>query len=191
VAPFLDHRGQLGYASRKWNNHTFPFTDDFLSILKTQNSSFNTDPLLDSYNVTISAVAAIVDAEATEKPEKSTLTLKSSDSFQSMDIYNYPLSQVFVWKPATAADTTLTINLPSLELSLNYSGPMAFPSFLGELIGGDLILSPSDFPDHEAQLRDLGITEIKILMKADGALPVIRYHSIGIFPLPTSIIKAQ
>jgi type VI secretion system protein ImpL len=141
--------------------------------------------------VTISAVATLVDAKASEKPERTSLTLKASDSVQTMDIYNYPSSQTFVWKPATGGDTTLTISLPSLDLFLSYSGPNAFPSFLEELIRGDLVLVPGDFPDHAQQLAGLGITEIRVIMKADGALPVIGYHNLEPPPLPSSIIKAE
>lgn len=191
VAPFVEHRGQLGYSASKWDDFVFPFTDDFLSLLTVESSQFDNARLQDQYEVTISAVATLVDAKASEKPERTSLTLKASDSVQTMDIYNYPASRTFVWKPATGADTTLTISLPSLDLFLSYSGPNAFPSFLEELIRGDLVLAPGDFPDHAQQLAGLGITEIRVIMKADGALPVIGYHNLEPPPLPSSIIKAE
>jgi type VI secretion system protein ImpL len=181
----------MSYLPRKWDDNAFPFTDDFLSLLTVESTQFDNLQIKDSYDVTISAVATLVDAQATEKPERTSLTLKSTDSVQTMDIFNYPSSQNFNWKPATGSDTTLTISFPSMDLFLSYSGPNAFPSFLNELISGDLILVPSDFPDHEQQLKQMGITRIRIIMKADGAIPVIRYHSLEPLPIPNSIIKAE
>jgi hypothetical protein len=188
LAPFLDHNGSLGYSPRKWGEQAFPFTEDFLKLLSIGNSLFTSEPLLDSYQVTVSGVATLVDAKALEKPERTTLTLKSSDSVQTLNIFNYPDSKVFNWKPQNSGDTQLTIVLPSLELYLDYSGRNAFPTFLSDVLKGDLLLTPADFPDHREQLLALGITGIRVILKADSALPVVRYLNLNHIPLPTSII---
>jgi hypothetical protein len=191
LAPFVEHQGTLGYAPRSWNGRPFPLTDDLLRLISVGSASFASEPALESYDVTISAVATVVDAQAAEKPERTSLTLKSSDSFQSMDMFNYPISKVFTWKPATGGDARLTITLPSLELYLSYTGPNAFPSLLSDLVKGDLVLTPADFPVHQQQLAALGITQIRVMIKADGALPVMRHLNLNFMPLPRSIMKAS
>ncbi|MDR1084139.1 MAG: hypothetical protein LBP22_04590 [Deltaproteobacteria bacterium] len=190
AAPFLVSSGARGYRAAVWDKISFPFSDDFLHLLSVGNSALTAEPLLDSYQVKISAVASLVDEEAREKPERTTLTLNSADSLQSLDIYNYPISRDFTWKPATAGDTELAIILPSLELYVNYSGPHAFAGFLKDVLKGELIFTPADFPEHEGQLKGLGISQIRVIIKADGALPVVRYLDLKPLPLPASIIKA-
>jgi type VI secretion system protein ImpL len=190
-APFLNAgQGEAGYSARTWEGLKFPFTDDFLHLLTVGNKSFSQEPILDSYQVVISAVAALVDKDAREKPQRTTLTLKSTDSLQTMDIFNYPISKTFTWKPETAGDTELAIIMPSLELYLNYSGPYAFAGFLRDILRGEMILKPADFPDHQERLEALGVSEIRLIIRADGALPVIRFLELSPMPLPTSIVKA-
>jgi hypothetical protein len=190
AAPFVESQGVLGYAARKWGDQSFPLTEDFFRLLTVGNDSMAAEPLLDSYNVTISAVAALVDSGAQEKPERTSVTLKGADSVQTLDILNYPISKVFAWKPGSSADALITITLPSVELYLSYEGPNGFPTLLSDILRGDLVLTPADFPDHHEQLSALGITQIRLMIQADGALPVIRHLNLNQQPLPHSIIKA-
>jgi type VI secretion system protein ImpL len=131
AAAFINKRNNE-YAARQWEHRSFPFTYDFLRLLTVGNVAFETPPL-DSYNVTVTSVATLVDSEASEKPERTTITLKSSDSVQTMDNFNYPTSNIFVWKPATGGDTELTIAFPSLELYVTWSSKNAFPTFVSEI----------------------------------------------------------
>jgi type VI secretion system protein ImpL len=189
AAAFLN-KLNTGYAARKWGKHTFPFTDDFLRLLTVGNVAFQSPPQ-DSYNVTISALATLVDAEAKEKPERTTITIKSADSVQTMDNFNYPISKVFVWKPDSGGEIDLTIAFPSLELYVNWSGTNAFPSFVSDILRDDLRFTPDDFPDHSEQLKSMGIKEIHLFIQADGALPVVRHLDLVPLPLPSSIIKPK
>ncbi|MDR1546116.1 MAG: hypothetical protein LBU12_05275 [Deltaproteobacteria bacterium] len=190
AAPFLDHQSSLGFSARKWDKQPFPFTDDFLKLLNVDDAQFSSQRLADSYNVTITVLAAIVDSEAKEKPERTTVTYKSADLIQSIDNFNYPLSKSFIWKPAADdGQVTVTVALPSLTLFLDYGGPYAFPNFLAEVVKGELILRPDDFPDHAQQLEAMGVSEIRLLMQADGALPVVRHLQLSPAPLPASIVR--
>jgi hypothetical protein len=190
AAAFLEHDNVSGYSARKWDGKPFPFTVDFLKLLTLGNSGPSSEKMLDSYNVTVSAVATVVDGEAREKPERTTLTYKTQELVQTLDNYNYPISKTFVWKPTVQdGEVSLAISLPSLTLYAEYSGPYAFPTFLSEVVKGDLILRAEDFPDHAQQLQSLGVTEIRVLMQADDALPVVRYLQLNPTPLPASIIR--
>ncbi|MDR1578203.1 MAG: hypothetical protein LBT86_08280 [Deltaproteobacteria bacterium] len=189
AAPFLVDSGEKGYQAAIWDKKVFPFTDDFLRILNAGNQFFIREPIQDSYNVTISAVASLVPETALEKPQRTTLTLKSPDSIQTLDIFNYPISKVFSWKPGQIGDVELAIILPSLELYLTYNGSNAFAGLLTDILKGDLVFTPSDFPERQEKLKALGITELKVLIKADGAIPVIRFMDLNPLPLPRSIVK--
>jgi hypothetical protein len=186
LGPFVEAEGS-GFKARSWAGLEFPLTQDFLNLLDA--GSRTAEPIADSYPVTVSAVASLVDSQALEKPERTSLTLKSPDSVQTLDIYNYPVSRTFTWKPASGGDAELAVFLPSLELYVRYSGPYAFPALLKDILKGELVYHPSDFPDHEQQLNALGITGIRIMIQADGALPAIRLLDIRPLPLPASIIK--
>ncbi|MDR1578411.1 MAG: hypothetical protein LBT86_09355 [Deltaproteobacteria bacterium] len=191
VAPFLVDSGVRGFRAAQWENRLFPFTDDFLRLLTQGHQPAAELTNKDSYDVTISAVASLVPEAALEKPQRTTLTLKNPDSLQTVDIFNYPISKVFAWKPGLTGDVELAIVFPSLELYLNYSGLNAFASFLRDILKGELVFTPRDFPEHQERLNSLGITEIRVLIKADGALPVIQYMDQKPLPLPNSIVKVS
>ncbi|MDR3203632.1 MAG: hypothetical protein LBV23_02635 [Deltaproteobacteria bacterium] len=189
VAAFIEAKSSDGYAAKSWDNLTFPLSDDFLKLLIMGNSIQTKEPLADSYTVTISGVATLVDEKALEKPEKTTITLTSPDSLQQMDIYNYPVSRLFSWKPSQNFEVMVTISFPSLELYVNYAGSLSFPNFLSDINKGELRLKPEDFPDHCEQLKALGVSEIVLIIKADNANSVVRYLKLSPIKLPPSIIK--
>ena len=128
---------------------------------------------------------------AAEKPERTSVTLKGSDSVQTLDILNYPVSKVFTWKPAQSGDAEMAIPLPSLELHLARGGPNGFPRLPSDILRGDPVPTPADFPDHRRQLAALGITRIRLVIRADGAPPASRHLDLQPTPMPRSIIKAQ
>jgi hypothetical protein len=189
AAPFLDSAGP-GFSARSWEGRTFPFTEDFLKLV-----SVGGGPLLeaqpDSYKVNVTVTATLAGDEALEKPQRTVITLKTPDEVQQMVNYNYPSSQVFSWKPGADAETSLEIDLPSLTLMVSWGGPEGFPSFLNDLVTQNFELYPRDFPEHRAQLESLGISRIRVLMKADGALPVIKYLNLPRPVLPVSIVSTS
>ncbi|MDR1165181.1 MAG: hypothetical protein LBO66_04775 [Deltaproteobacteria bacterium] len=192
AGPFLRSLGVAGFAAQEWEGERFPFTDDFLRLV-SQGDSANmmAKAPVGGYPVTVSIDATVVDARAAERPERTTLTLRTADKTQTLSNYNYPVSQTFTWVPGTAAAASLEIALPSVSLFISYDGPLSFPAFLNDLISGEFILRPRDFPDHEAQLESLGVSEIRVLMRADGTLPVIQHLNLSASPLPAFIVKAD
>jgi type VI secretion system protein ImpL len=126
-----------------------------------------------------------------ERPQKTTITLTAPDLKQELENYNFPVSKAFVWKPGINSTTSLEIDFPSVTLYISYDGLESFPNFLNDLIREGFILKPSEFPDHKEQLESLGISEIRVIMKADGALPIINLLSLPRQPLPASIIKEK
>jgi type VI secretion system protein ImpL len=191
AAPFVQMQGANGYRASTWRGITFPFTEDFLRLASISGIGAGSQTLLDSYPVQLEIQATVVDNNATEKPQKTTLTLRAPDGVQILENYNFPSSKTFTWKPGIPAEASIEIDLPSVSLYISYDGENGFPSFLNDLLTQGFTLRPVDFPDHKDQLIALGISEIKVLMKADGALPVINFLNLNRLPLPPSIIKGN
>ncbi|MDR2349664.1 MAG: hypothetical protein LBF41_03410, partial [Deltaproteobacteria bacterium] len=187
AAPFAESKGALGFAPKLWRGEPFPFTDDFLNLLSK--GAGDEAPVLDSYEVKISVSATSVDPGALERPVKTTVSLVSPDSVQTLENYNYPVSGVFEWKPSAKSRASLEIDFPSVTLRVAYDGDDAFPHFLNDLISGGFVLKPQEFPDHRDRLLAMGITEIRVMARADGALPVVNFLKLSKSPLPASIIK--
>jgi hypothetical protein len=145
--------------------------------------------LNDSYPVVVTVVASEVDPGAYEKPLRTTVTLSSSGSVQSLVNYNYPVSQAFVWKPGVPASVSVEIQLPSVSLNVNYDAPEGFSNFISDLAAGGFTLTPRDFPEHEQTLAAMGITRLDVIMKADGALPAAHALKLSRTPIPDTIVK--
>ncbi|MDR2354203.1 MAG: hypothetical protein LBF22_13805 [Deltaproteobacteria bacterium] len=189
AAPFIHSQGTMNYSPNDWNGMVFPFTSDFLNLISHWSGFSSNDSTSGNYPVSLTLLATTVDPDAKERPQKTTLTLRAADQVQSLVNYNFPSTQTFLWKPGTDYDASLEIDLPSLTLYVSYQGDKSFPSFLNDLIKGNFVLTPNDFPDHAEQLQSLGITELRILMQADGMLPVIRFLNLSSTPIPTTIAK--
>ncbi|MDR3154713.1 MAG: hypothetical protein LBW85_10715 [Deltaproteobacteria bacterium] len=190
AAPFLDSKGPGGYSARTWESRPFPFSRDFLRLASVGSVPFK-EPLAPSYDVTLTMTAALAGDEALEKPERTVVSLSAPDGAQTMINYNYPVTRVFTWKTGAEAEASLQISLPSVALLVTWDGPDGFPRFLRDLVTRNFELYPRDFPDHAEQLEALGIGRIRVLMKADGALPVINTLDLDRTPLPTSIVTVN
>jgi type VI secretion system protein ImpL len=192
AAPFLAQRG-LTYEPASWDGERFPFTEDFLRLLTVGRLALTPlEPIKDSYVVKITALAASVNPEARERPQKTVITLKSPQGDQTLENLNYPVSQAFNFKPGSSGAVEVTIALPSLTLSLTYDGPDAFAYFLKDIMSGELVLTRGDFPQEAEILASLGLERIRLSLELEGALPVIRLVELAEAPsLPTSIIRPE
>ncbi|MDR2200142.1 MAG: hypothetical protein LBR53_11980 [Deltaproteobacteria bacterium] len=190
AAPFLERKGLAGFVPRSWNGTPFPFSSDFLSIAALGASENAVQPFKESYEVKLTVTGAVVDPGAKEKPEKTTVYLKSGNEAQALENYNFPVSKTFVWKPAGGGETGVEIDFPSLSLSIRYDTENGFPTFLNEIAGDGFVFTPADFPDHRDQLEAMGVTRVTLAAEAEGAYPVINFLSLSRTALPRSIVKA-
>ncbi|MDR2339358.1 MAG: hypothetical protein LBF40_04405 [Deltaproteobacteria bacterium] len=188
AAPFIENRGMAGYAPRKWGTETFPVTRDFLAMASMASSENLRQPFLDSYPVTLTLTGAVVDQGAKEKPERTTLYMKSGADVTTIVSYNYPVTQSFSWKPLEKGETGIEISFPSLSLFVHYDTEQGFPTFLNDIAASGFSFTPADFPDHKEQLEAMGITRIRVLVQADGSYPVISFLSLSQATIPKSII---
>ncbi|MEW5725165.1 MAG: hypothetical protein AB1896_18775, partial [Thermodesulfobacteriota bacterium] len=84
---------------------------------------------------------------------------------------------------------TLKILVSDFTLSKTYSGVNGYPDFLEEFRDGSRTFTPADFPERQAALEKMGVTEIKVTYIIEGAAPVQRLEQAASFPIPLSVAR--
>ena len=188
AAPFLASRGDIEVAA-EWESIRFPFAPDFLSLVAVgRNSMSQAGTMEDAYDVSIQMQGVSVNAEAKEKPQSVSLTLKSPESAQRLENLNYPSSRVFKYEPGKSGDLILEIIFPSLTLTVAYEGHDGFPFFLRDAVSGEYELTPEDFPDQADRLKASGIEKVSVRLSIEGAPSVLRFVEFAEAPpLPGKI----
>jgi type VI secretion system protein ImpL len=161
-----------GYESQKLNGTPMPFTNEFLDFLNT--GIFGYQPLPQQYGVTVRTVPMDVNDEALEKPFASLLSLDCVQKKQELANYNSPASQYFAWQKDNCGDTKLSISFNSVTLEVLYEGENGFIRFLHDFQYGNKTFRAADFPAEEAILKKLGVSNITLRYKIDGATAVLR-----------------
>ncbi|MFZ0449104.1 MAG: hypothetical protein WAL98_07665, partial [Desulfatiglandaceae bacterium] len=74
----------------------------------------------------------------------------------------------------SCGDVLFRIEVGKLELVKRYTGSYAFPKFLQDFKTGQRIFRREEFPEHEADLKRVGVKYIKANFRFRGNGPVIR-----------------
>ena len=109
-----------------------------------------------------------VNKEARIKPHATRLEVECGDSVSKLINLQYPVKKTFEWSNATCKDTVFSIEVGTLVLTKTYKGSLGFPNFLRDFGQGEKRFTPSDFPDHERDLKNMGISYIQINYVFDG-----------------------
>ncbi|MDR1686148.1 MAG: hypothetical protein LBR82_06890 [Desulfovibrio sp.] len=171
-----------GYTSQAVNGVSVPFTPEFLQFLNAGTLGYR--PMPQEYAITVDAVPVDVNDDALEKPYASILSLSCARDRQELVNYNSPASRRFTWQRDGCGDTRLSVAFKSLTLDVLYAGESGFVSFLNDFQYGSKTFTPHDFPDREAVLKKLGVTEITLRYKLSGADAVLRGASYTPGTLP-------
>jgi hypothetical protein len=192
ASPFLNQKGQI-FRPAAWRGQEFPFHEDFLRLLTVGRLSMSPlEPIKDRYPVKLTALFASVNPEAKEKPQKTQITLKAADGAAVLENFNYPVSQVFEYRPGVSGDVEVEIFFPSLTLALSYQGREAFAYFLRDVATGELTLTRGDFPEDDETLASLGVDQIRLAVEAEGFLSVVKFVELAEAPkLPSSIVRLE
>ena len=166
LAYFLNHT-LTGYQPEHVVGETIPFTPDFLAFLNAGLGEYK--PVRDEYGLSIAALPVDVNDGAAETPYAVDLSLQCVREKQTLVNYNSPASELFTWKRNGCGDTSLTIRFKTLTLDVLYPGENGFINFLNDFQYGAKTFKAADFPDQEAQLRKLGISEITLRYDVSGA----------------------
>ncbi len=128
----------------------------------------------DSYFVTIESVPLEVNTGATIQPHACFLELQCMEETAVLENYNYPQKKLFTWKPESCGTTVLTVQFPGIELIKRYEGKTGFADFLNEFRNGSRIFTAEDFPEHENELDDHGISWVKITYNITGSRMILQ-----------------
>ncbi|MDR2075872.1 MAG: hypothetical protein LBP61_02920 [Desulfovibrio sp.] len=167
---FFNHT-LYGYEPQELDGIPIPFKDDFLHFLNTGLLEYK--PMPQSYAVTVEAVPVEVNDDALEKPYAVVLSLACAQKKQELANYNSPASTLFSWQRDGCGDTNISIYFRSLTLNARYEGENGFVSFLHDFQYGSKTFHQSDFPDRDALLKKLGITNITLRYKFSGSEAVL------------------
>ncbi|WP_027722026.1 type VI secretion protein IcmF/TssM N-terminal domain-containing protein [Maridesulfovibrio zosterae] len=182
--PFL-LRDVKGWGSRKWFDMPFPFREEFFAFI--DDGAQGGQEIQPEYKVKLSTIPTSVNANATEEPYATLLTVECGSAQQTLSNYNYSEEAVFTWKPEECGTTTLRIQFPGLELVKTYEGKLGFAKFLGEFRNGVVNYTPADFPEQSKGISSMGISTIKVGYTLNGATPVINLLNLKPINIPDVI----
>jgi type VI secretion system protein ImpL len=185
AAPFLDRSRAKGYFPRKRYGGTVPFDESFLNYINR--GAVQQVVAKDQYRVQITALPVNVNESARYQPHATRLILRCADKDQTLLNLMFPVSETFIWKPASCGDVILEVEVHDAVLSRRYTGDYAFPRFLREFSRGQQRFGPEDFEGSRNVWQRLGMTSIQIQYKLQGHRQPIRLLGGGVPRVPQSI----
>ncbi|MDR3176378.1 MAG: hypothetical protein LBU06_07600 [Desulfovibrio sp.] len=179
---FFLNRTLTGYEPETLAGRSMPFETKFLAFLNSGTSGYK--PVRDEYGVTIAALPAEVNDGAADTPYAVELSLSCSRKKQELVNYNSPASTRFTWRQDTCGDTNLSIRFKTLTLDVLYAGENGFINFLNDFQFGTKTFKARDFPDQEAMLGKLGVSDIVLGYRISGAEDLLSGHRFAPGELP-------
>jgi type VI secretion system protein ImpL len=183
--PFLSRSLGKGYYPKRALDGAIPFLEPFLKFLTkgiTQRRAVKAE-----YKVTIMGLPTDANTGARLRPQATHLELQCGDTTQKLDNYQYPVRKAFKWSPDSCGDVLFRIEVGSLELVKRYTGSYAFPKFLMDFRAGQKTFHREEFPEHETDLKKVGIKYIKANFRFQGNQPVIGLLGSAPGRVPTEI----
>lgn len=181
LAFFLNHTLN-GYEPEHVAGMPVPFDTEFLAFLNSGVSGYK--PMRDEYGLQIAALPTSVNDGAAETPFAVELSLHCTREKQELINYNSPAASRFAWRHDSCGDTSLSIRFKSLSLDVLYTGANGFLHFLNDFQYGSKTFHARDFPDQEAMLGKLGISDITLHYRISGAEELLGSHRFvpGVLP---------
>jgi type VI secretion system protein ImpL len=180
ASPFVSRNLQKGFYGKKVLGRNIPFRDSFFTfitkgvIAARSESVQEAIPVKDNYAVTIEGFPTDANKEAQQPPHATHLEVQCATRKLSLDNFNFPVSKTFNWSPQNCGDVILKIEVGSLTLARPYKGEQGFPKFLKDFSKGYRVFFPSEFPEHLADLKRMGIKYIKVKYHLTGHKPVLK-----------------
>ena len=169
LKPFLTRRGK-NLSAASWGGIVFPFTGDGLNVL-SQAEMIAAQPPEDTYYVQLRSQPTLVNVDAKERVDATTLTLQCEDKVYSLVNRNYPRDEKFQYTVKKCSATTLEIDFPSFTLTRVYE---TFADFLKEFQYGTRNFSQKDFEDAEGVMETAGVKNVTVRILPDGVSSVLQ-----------------
>jgi type VI secretion system protein ImpL len=177
AAPFVSRSVGGGYAAKQVIGRTIPFEMAFKGFFSRARvgqavAAAPAGPPPDS-TVIVEGLPTETNEGARTQPNATRLELQC-DQQQSLVNMNYPVRKAFTWSSQRCTGVTFAIDVGSMTLTRNYSGPDAFVTFLKDFPGGSRTFSAAEFPGKRAMLRAMGISFIKVHYRFSGHEAVLK-----------------
>ncbi len=178
--PFLS-MASGSFSPATWHGLRFPLKQEFLSFLDQKS-----DPARkakEKYVVGITALPVNVNDMAA-KPHRARLRLECGDQTQILDNYNYEVSTKFTWEPAICGKVSLEFTFDTQTVTTTWEDEWAFQTFLKDFSGGEVVLTPEDFPGQEEVLNELDVKEIRVRYSLSNVNDALLAERTPTIPLP-------
>ena len=163
--PYLQLEPQKGYVPVRAQGDSLNFNPHFLAFAsKARDAKAG----VSNYQVQVHALPTSVNVDANATIDQTTLTMTCADGAHTLNNYNFPIDSSFTWN-TSCNDVSLEIHLDGLTLKKEFQGVQAFPDFLKTFARGPKVLTDKDFPRHRSELQQLGVSQIIVQYKVDGA----------------------
>ncbi|MBO4792959.1 MAG: hypothetical protein J5556_00105, partial [Deltaproteobacteria bacterium] len=169
LRPFLTRSGK-NLSAASWDSIVFPFTKDGLNVL-SQAEIIAAQPPEDTYYVQLRSQPTLVNVDARERVDSTTLTLQCEDKEYSLVNRNYPRDEKFQYTVKKCGTATLEIDFPSFTLTRVYE---TFADFLKEFQYGTRNFSQKDFEDAEGVMKAAGVKSVNVRILPDGVSSVLQ-----------------
>ncbi len=178
--PFLSMM-QGSFAPATWHGLRFPLKQEFLSFLDQKSDPAH--KAKEKYVVGITALPVNVNDMAA-KPHRARLRLECGDQTQILDNYNYEVSTKFTWEPAVCGKVSLEFTFDTQTVTTTWEDEWAFQTFLKDFSGGEVLLTPEDFPGQEEVLNELDVKEIRVRYSLSNVNDALSAERTPTTPLP-------
>ncbi|MCD4721630.1 MAG: hypothetical protein K8S13_17470 [Desulfobacula sp.] len=185
--PFIKRGLKKGFYSAKVNGKDMDLNTYFFKFLTRGVSASR--PSKKSYSVKISGYPTSANDGVQVQPHATLLKLVCTGSTTTLENLNYPVRKVFTWSPQSECEVVFTIKIGSLALVKKIQGPLCFPKFFKAFPNGQRKFIPSDFPDHEDDLKRMGVKFIIAKYKFTGDKSVAKLLRSAPGRIPTEIVK--
>ena len=185
LKPFLTRQDQAPAAAR-WGTVQFPFTRDFLALLARVEAEGVAPPRVPVQNRTVllHTQPTLVNADAKEWPESTSLSLRCQNQNNEVVNRNYPKNGTFLYTADQCGKAELSINFPSFTLKRTFA---SFADFVQDFQYGEREYQSTDFPEAVEQLKNAGVRSLVVRILPDNTAGIVQRPNAPLPALPDRI----
>lgn len=168
LKPFVRRQG-ADFVPAAWQRVPFPFTTDFLRSI-SRGEAVAAAPARAAYSVLLRSQPTLVNIEARERPDATTVTLQCTGKSTQLVNRNYPQNQTFDYVVEECGEAVLKVDFPSVHLQRQYAN---FADMLEEFQYGERKFGREDFPESADRLAAILVNDITVRLLPDNVTDVL------------------
>ncbi|MBQ7738956.1 MAG: hypothetical protein IJT59_04825 [Desulfovibrionaceae bacterium] len=182
LKPFLTRKGKA-LSPAVWGDIVFPFTKDALRAL-ARAEVIAANPPVDTYYVELRSQPTLVNVDAKERVDQTTLSLQCQDKTQTLVNRNYPRNENFQYSVKQCEGAELEIAFPSFVLQKKYPN---FTEFLRDFQYGEREFTSDDFSGPGDNMEAAGVKKVTVRILPDNVMSVLEKEGGELPTLPDRI----